>query len=266
MPTEDELEQPEPSLEAASDERPEPGEQAGIESDEHASPERDPSDEREMRLLDRLERMERSLAEAHDTITRVTSRDRGAPVDDDGDAPPEKVETWEDMQRYLDFRDRRLAKELRGVVSADAGAIASEQRARGLYNREAMGVGHDYDSLVARHIEPQERTDPAFRRLLQGQRDPATARYALALVMEMVDRAKGDPAKGFASVWAAIDGKRSTTRDVVSKIRKAAEKQVDRSNLRGAAPGNGATKMPSAEELKNLPTSEFIKRYPNAAY
>jgi hypothetical protein len=249
-------------------ERPEPGELAGAEAtpegaaSEGATPPDDDADR--TALLDRLQRLERSNAELNDSLYRMGQHREGPAAAPPEDRPPvEKVETWEDMQKYLDWRDTRLANSLRGAVSGDAMAVASEQRARGLFNREQMGNGRDYDALVARHIEPIERADPNFRRLLGTQRDPATARYVLATVLELIDRNGGDSVKGIGALWAAVDGKRSTTASVVKKIKDAADRAIGKTALKGSATGTTG-KPTTADDLRKMSTYEFQKRFPNA--
>lgn len=235
-------------------ERAEPGESIGRERGDALPPE----------ASDRIARLERSFAEQNDLLFRL-SRDRegGERREIPDRSPVDRIESMDDLARFLDWREQRLAATLRGTIVTDAGAAASEQRARGLFSREAMGEGRDYDALTNRHLEPIERADPSIRRVLASQRDPAAARYALSAALELLDRFGGDPVKGFAALWKAVDGGSKTSSRIFDQVRRGAERQVGRTNLKGARSGAERRRGHNADEIKDMSVDDFVKSFPH---
>lgn len=210
---------------------------------------------------DRFARLERQNAELAEQLTRLSGRDRV--VEDKPPVQLDQIETKADLAKYLEWNNEKLRRELSASFREDSASVHAEQRARGLFNRNEMGQGRDYDSLITKHIAPVEQVDPSFRRFFNSQQDPATARYVTAAVLEVIERAKGDPVKGVANLWAALDGKQATTSRVLKDIRSAAEKQVGKTNLRAARatePSDKAAAM--ARDAKSLHPSEFAAKYP----
>lgn len=236
-------------------ERAEPGEFIGRERSDALPPE----------VGDRIARLERSHAEQNDLLFRLSrDRDGGDRRDDVRDRlPVDRIESMDDLVKFLDWRDQRFENRLRGTIVTDAGAAASEQRARGLFSREAMGEGRDYDALTNRHLDPIERADPSIRRVLASQRDPAAARYALSAALELLDRFGGDPVKGFAALWKAIDGGSKTSSRIFDQVRRGAERQVGRTNLRGSRSGAERRRGHNADEIKDMSVDDFVKAFPN---
>jgi len=210
---------------------------------------------------DRLARLERQNRELSDQIARL-SQPQGPPPDDK--PPVNEVKTMDDLLAVLDWRDKRLARQISAISRGDAQNVMSESMARGLFSHDSMGGGRDYDALVGKHITPVEQVDPGFARLFTEQPNPAVARYALATALEIIEQTKGDPVKGFRNLWSALDNRRTATRTVLKQVQNAAKAQVGATDLRGSR--SGSSKDPAAQldqDARTMTTNEFAKKYPH---
>jgi hypothetical protein len=271
-----------PEIQAAQDRLAQPGETVEVEQPEAAEtvvaegaaegtePTAEPTAEPVVRPTydeERMIRLERQNAELMDQVNRLAQPTQ-APVADVPPPPPPTINTPEELQRYMEayagWREDRLARRLTANFRQDAASVAAEQRARGLFSRDAMGEGRDYDMLVAKHIAPVEQSDPTFRAFFNKQADPAVARYVTAAVLEVIDStANGDPVKGVANLWAALEGKASTAKTILKQVKDAAEGQVGRTGLRPSramTPSDRAQQI--AKDSKSLSVAAFAAKYP----
>jgi hypothetical protein len=244
-----------PTAEAAAGE--ETGAAEGGEGNADVTPATPPAPED-----DRFTRLERQLAEANDRIERLSGRDRPQQVEEP-EPDTDKFTTAKEWKNYIGYKLDQVRREMGASFREDAIRVSAEQKARGIYSRDSMGEGRDYDALVGKHIAPIEKMIPAFRQVFNGQQDPATARYVLAAALEIIDRAQGDPVRGLSTLWSALDGKATTTRTLLKQVKDAAERQVGRTQMRparAAEPRDNTAQL--ASDAKNLHPSEFAKKYP----
>lgn len=210
-------------------------------------------------ILDRLDRAESTAMQAHEELTRLRGGNQErSEVPEHPPKPREELTTIADLLEYQDWRDARMAQQLaRQAISAGTTA-AGEQRARGLFSKQAMGEGLDYDAMISKYIAPIEKTNPRSRELFSSQRDPAMARYSIAFLMEMTEKFGGDPVRAFREMRLALSARARGGQAVFDKIKQAEQRGGAKIPSRATRKGGSGTKTTTAADIDNMTAKQFI--------
>lgn len=175
--------------------------------------------------------------------------------------PRHQLETIEDLLQYQEWERKRESRSLRVEAALAASQAASEQRARGLLSTSALGEGFDYDAVIARHIAPVEKANPAAAKLFAIQKDPAMARYTIGLMLEAMEKFDNDPVRTFKAIRSALGAQARAGKDLVNRLNKAEEKgaQLVRQRARASAPRTTSKKITEADvnKMTNLEFMQF---------
>ena len=238
----------------------------GAEGDEDTSTEQGTEAYAELRA--EIEQLRRTAQEAKEFAARGGAAPAARPrVPDAPPFDPKSIETYDQLIQYLDWQRAKDRDELTKVATLEATATASAQRAAGILSKENMGAGYDYGHIVNNYIEPAVRDNPELGKVFQSMRDPALAQYGIGLVLKAIETNKGDAVKAFRQIRDALEGKRASTEDLVSKIKQAAKGQAakSRSGKKAVNPSAGKPRLSSQLLDENgylkLDLDEFAKKF-----
>jgi hypothetical protein len=213
-------------------------------------------------LEDRFARIERENADLRERVQRLS----GPPPAEEDDKPPvTAINSFDDLEKYVSWRENKLARRLLASNRDEITHVTAEQAARAQFTEAAMGKGYSYDSIVGKHIAPIERVDPGFSRIISAQPDPGAARYVLGIALEAIGRAGGDVVKGMRDVIAALDGKRTTVKTVLKQVGEASRQQVARTDLRASRSSTqqaGTNAQQMDRDARTMHPADFAKKYP----
>lgn len=198
--------------------------------------------------------------EAREALQQIREQNRRPEPEDVPPVDPNNIQTMDELRRYNEWLIKKEISGVSRVASISANHAAAEQRARGLLSAEAMGTGYDYDSMITKHIAPVERQNPATRDLFMRQADPALARFAMAVMLESIEKFGGDPAKGFRQILHAMGSASRGNAEVFNKIKQGTSRAaVLRGTVRKSGPSGATLPTYTAEQVEKATPRRYIE-------
>lgn len=164
--------------------------------------------------------------------------------------------TRQEWAQYQDMREQRLAARLESVGMRNATLASSEQTARGVFTDEAMGKGHSYDTLTAKHLDRAFRADPALRTLLPRlvPNQPAEANYLWSTMAEVLEQCEWNVARACKMVLGAMNAPATAAGEIQTRLRRS---QASGANKIHGADTTVAAGKAKVENFWDLPDKAF---------
>jgi hypothetical protein len=194
---------------------------------------------------ERFSRLEQENAELRTSFQRLAAGQGRVP-----DGVPQalyKPQAEWTVQDFAQYNQWMMRQEL--------DRLSSEHTTRGVLNEQALGRGHDYDSIISRYVAPLARQNPEIVPFLEQL--PAEDRYMLGLMHLVYERSGGNLVNTIRAVTNALGARQAGARDVVRSI-TGASRSAARRVFGGGSGGRPAGNRPlSSQDVWDMSDEDF---------
>lgn len=207
-----------------------------------------------------VEEARREAREAREALQEIREANRRPDPVDVPPVDPNNIQTMDQLRQYNEWLIRKEFGALSASQRSTAESVASEQRARGILSPSNVGAGYDFDAMVGKHISPIERANPSFRQAMSHMKDPAMARYAVAVALEATEKFGGDPAKGFKALAHFLGSKARGDQEVFDKVKTGiARQQILRGGQRKSGPNGPQVPVYTSEQVDKATPRRYLE-------